>query len=100
MKKNETAHDSAFGFGYASGPDHLCYRETGLNKREYFAAAAMQGLCSSLGKELMGQEREELEEIAALHLAQLSVICADVLLEQLAYKPKTAADTPTEECGV
>ncbi len=65
------------------GYGHVAEYETkvsgGLNKREYFAAMAMQGIISSPVNYLIdGKQAKELEEITAL-----SIQFADEILKQL-----------------
>lgn len=63
---------TGFGFTTADGQSHVL--ENGLTKREYFAAMAMQGLCSNhLVYDIVTDEQ----------LANVAVINADALINAL-----------------
>ncbi len=54
---------------------------TGINKREYFAGLAMQGLCANAT--VYEQNRGVNKDVIILNIAQLSVKYADELLKAL-----------------
>lgn len=68
-------NDSAFArSGFAISPEDYDTGESGLTKREYFAAMAMQAFCSH---PVMGEHAEP-DEIAATAVEQ-----ADALIDEL-----------------
>ena len=72
---NETKHnDSAHPYTYTGHNDGFVYSEGGLTKREYFAAMAMQGFCST--SSLMSQHDNKV-------VANFAVCQADALIEAL-----------------
>lgn len=76
---NENSKESAFGFvGQFGNGTVLC---TGLTKREYFAAMAMQGIISN--SELERIRLSEKTEKRCADYAMLSVKYADALLKEL-----------------
>ncbi len=72
------ANEPAYPMDYANG---YCQPHSGLTKREYFAAMAMQGYC---GGEFIGQSGMPQDSIA-----KWCVDMADALINQL--------NTPTNE---
>lgn len=75
----ENANESAFPFEYNSWEDNDLVRraKSGMSKREYFAAMAMQGICAT-GITKEGTNHE--------YFAQQAVKIADELLKQLEQK--------------
>lgn len=65
-------NESAFAYGFANEQSHQ--EVTGLTKREYFAAMAMQGLCVYAGSE---------NAYSIYNIAEVSVRMSDVLLKEL-----------------
>lgn len=63
----------AFGYGFTTADGNSHVNESGLTKREYFAAMAMQGLCTNPRTEYTPMNE----------FAELAVKYADALLTEL-----------------
>ena len=70
-KAKELGDSPASGFGYQNG-SHSYYQTRGLTKREYFAAAAMQGLIAQTSI-----------RVDVNVIVDEAISCADALLEKL-----------------
>jgi hypothetical protein len=65
----KNGNEPAFAYGFANEQSHQ--EVTGLTKREYFAAMAMQGMLAKYGTDYQSQHAKE------------SVYMADTLLKEL-----------------
>lgn len=73
---SENKDKSAFGYGFAN---EQSYQEvTGLTKREYFAAMAMQGFLSIYDADSILPNEDNVK-----YMAKLAVKAADILLQEL-----------------
>ena len=74
----KNGQQSAFPLTYKQGvPTEV---ETGLTKREYFAAIAMQGMLSNPNLGILHEGQRYIDQIL---LAKSSIVFADELLKQL-----------------
>lgn len=76
LEKNENGKQPAFGYGYANEQAHQ--EVTGLTKREYFAAMAMQGLLVNYVSNGLYGNNPSYPMVAEMAVSQ-----ADELLNQL-----------------
>lgn len=83
--KSTNAEQPAFPNFLQEGLSANSHVEVGLTKREYFAAMAMQGLCSTF--EVIEQYSVNGGHLDTEAIAKDSVSLGDALLEQLNQKP-------------
>lgn len=69
---NPIFEDNLIDPGYSNNTQLICLNN-GLTKREYFAGLAMQGILANSG----------LNNIKEENVAEISVLCADKILEEL-----------------
>lgn len=75
--KETNADDSAYGYGFCTADGSSVMHESGLTKREYFAAMALQGLLANDWAEYRSKDE------GCGMISAAAVNYADALIEQL-----------------
>lgn len=81
------ANESAYGYGYCTADGSNNQDVSGLTKREYFAAIALQGICSTFsGSPNAERQAEKIGKTLSETMAIYAVDVADALINALNEK--------------